>query len=120
MTADLKKAYTIKRFVFDQKYGAAGGNAKQVKFDWRQKNGGGAPQSTTITVYDFFQRQYNITLQYWQLPLIETEKDGHFPMEVCTLIPNQKYMYKLSPDQVCSFSLPIDCFIADYCSRLLP
>jgi eukaryotic translation initiation factor 2C len=120
MTADLKKAYTIKRFVFDPKYGPTGGNAKQITFDWRNKNGGGSSQAQTISVYDFFQRQYNITLQHWQLPLIETQRDGYFPMEVCTLVPNQKYMFKLSPDQVSFISLPLDCLHADCCTRLLP
>ncbi|TVY52417.1 Protein argonaute [Lachnellula cervina] len=95
-----KKAYTIKRFVFDVKYGAAGGNAKMVTFPWKQKNAAGVVTSTTeISVYDFFSQHYNMHLKFWQLPLIETQRDGYFPMEQCTLIPNQKYMFKLNPDQ---------------------
>jgi len=33
------------------------------------------------------------------LPLIETSRDGMFPMECAVLLPNQKYQYKLSADQ---------------------
>lgn len=91
---DQKKPLAIKRFVFDAKYGAEGGNAKQVKFTLRDAN-------EPISVYDYFRQQYQINIQYWQLPLIETEKAGYFPMELCTLVANQKYVYKLSPDQVC-------------------
>ncbi|TVY30849.1 Protein argonaute [Lachnellula hyalina] len=99
-TALQKKAYSIKRFVFNASYGAAGGNAKAVSFPLKQKNAAGVVTNTVdISVYDFFKQHYGIHLQYWYLPLIETERDGYFPMEVCTLVANQKYVYKLSPDQ---------------------
>ena len=115
-----KKAYSIKRFVFNASYGAAGGNAKAVSFPLKQKNAAGVVTNTVdISVYDFFKQHYGIHLQYWYLPLIETERDGYFPMEVCTLVANQKYMYKLSPDQVRSFSIPPDFLDADSCIRLL-
>ncbi|TVY80632.1 Protein argonaute [Lachnellula suecica] len=97
--ADQMKQYTIKKLVFDQKYGPGGGNAKNVKFDWKLKNSGNPPKVQNISVYDFFKKQYNIDIQHWQLPLIETARDGYFPMELCTLVANQKYQYKLSPDQ---------------------
>lgn len=58
--------------------------------------------SKDTTLYDYFRRKYNIALEYWYLPLIETEKVGFFPMEVCTLIPNQRFMYKLGPEQTAS------------------
>ena len=95
-----KKEYVIKRFTWndkDPKYAKEGVNAKNCTF----KDRDGREQS----VFSYFQAKYNVTLQFWQLPLIETEKAGFFPMELCTLIPNQKYQYKLSPEQVNFLSL---------------
>jgi len=40
-------------------------------------------------------RTYNVRLEFWFLPLIETTRDGYFPMEVAYLIPNQRYQYKM-------------------------
>lgn len=73
-----------------------------VTFPLRKPN---STDTEEISVYDFFKRQYNYTIQLPNLPLIETERDGMFPMEVCTLIPNQAYKFKLSPDQVCITTL---------------
>lgn len=89
--------------MFDQAYKERGGNAKEVIFEW--KNKANPSQVRKISVYDFFKEQYRITIQHWQLPLIETQRDGFFPMELCTLVANQKYQYKLSPDQVSFFFL---------------
>ncbi|TLD33673.1 hypothetical protein PspLS_00928, partial [Pyricularia sp. CBS 133598] len=89
-TAD-HKIYTLKRFSFDPSYGEEGSNAKTVKFSKRD--------GTTISVYDHFQKQYNVRLNHWKLPLIETTRDGFFPMEVCTVELYQRYNYKLDPDQ---------------------
>jgi eukaryotic translation initiation factor 2C len=54
---------------------------------------------TEISVYDYFVKTYDIHLDRWYLPLVETTKDGLFPMELCMVAPNQRYMYKLSSDQ---------------------
>jgi eukaryotic translation initiation factor 2C len=59
------------------------------------------PTDRDITVYDYFYERYKIRLEYPYLPLVQTTRDGFFPMEVCVLKPNQKYMYKLNPVQVC-------------------
>lgn len=53
-----------------------------------------------MSVYKYFDKKYGMLLEQWQLPLIQTEKDGWFPMEVCVLESNQRYQYKLNPDQV--------------------
>lgn len=55
-----------------------------------------------ISVYEYFKQKYNINLVHWWAPLIETERAGFFPMEVCTLLPNQKYQFKLNPNQTAS------------------
>lgn len=91
------KIYTIKGFCFDQRWGAQGGTAKNVKFEQRKPNG----ESEEISVYDYFKKQYGIDLLFHYLPLVKTEKDGTFPMEVCHLLENQQYKYKTDPEQVC-------------------
>lgn len=98
----------IKKFTYDKdmKFAKEGVNAKnyffdQVNYDLPE----GHPQrKKSISIYDYFRQKYNVTLQYWNLPLVETTRAGCFPMEMCELLPNQKYMYKLSPDQV---SIPL-------------
>jgi hypothetical protein len=76
-------------------------HAKNYYFDWKQRNGNNVTV-TNISVYDYFLQKYNVRLEFWNLPLIETTRDGFFPMEVCILNPNQRYQYKLSPDQTAS------------------
>jgi eukaryotic translation initiation factor 2C len=93
------KTYTIKDFCFDQKYGPEGGHAKNVKFMLKDKKRPDAPPVET-SVYDYFKRQYNIDLEFWYLPLVKTERDGTFPMEVCHILENQTYKYKTDPEQV--------------------
>jgi eukaryotic translation initiation factor 2C len=65
----------------------------------RDKNNPEA-EPTEISVYDYFVKQYNIRLQHWYLPLVKTEKDGTFPMEVCDILSHQIYKYKLDGDEV--------------------
>lgn len=65
----------------------------------RDKNNPNA-EPTEISVYDYFVKQYNIRLQHWHLPLVKTEKDGTFPMEVCNVLSHQVYKYKLDSDEV--------------------
>ncbi|QSZ31114.1 hypothetical protein DSL72_000677 [Monilinia vaccinii-corymbosi] len=92
-----KKVYTIKRFTFSnhEQYSKTGLNAKNHFF---------TPKDTgkETSVYEYFKYKYNINLQYWWAPLIETERAGFFPMEVCTLLPNQKYQFKLDSNQTAS------------------
>lgn len=85
------KTYTIKRFVFDTKYGMEGANARNYTF--KKKDG------TEFTVAQYFLRQYNIRLQYWEWPLIETTRDGVFPMDVVIMKPWQRYNFKLDAEQ---------------------
>jgi eukaryotic translation initiation factor 2C len=67
-------------------------------FEWKQRNGANIT-TKQISIYDYFVQKYNIRLEFWNLPLIETTRDGLFPMEVCAIEPNQRYQYKLGPDQ---------------------
>ncbi|PBP20017.1 eukaryotic translation initiation factor-like protein 2C 2 [Diplocarpon rosae] len=99
---DDKKIYTIKKFSFEKadSYSKTGANAKTTSFKYKDPKNNF--KEVDLTVYDFFKKVYNIDLQYWYLPLVVTEKAGMFPMELCTLVPNQRYNYKLSPEQTAS------------------
>ena len=108
----------IKRFTFDgnAKYAREGVHAKNHFFDWKQRNGNNVT-TTKISVYDYFVKKYNVRLEFWYLPLIETTREGFFPMELCIINPNQRYQYKLSPDQTTSmikFAVTVGIFILDY------
>ncbi|EKD12356.1 piwi domain-containing protein [Drepanopeziza brunnea f. sp. 'multigermtubi' MB_m1] len=96
---DDHKQYTIKRFTFEKgdAYAKTGAHARNTRFKYKDPKNNYA--LVDITVDEFFKRVYNIDLQYWWLPLVETAKAGLFPMELCTLVPNQRYNYKLSPEQ---------------------
>ncbi|KAH7370050.1 Piwi domain-containing protein [Rhexocercosporidium sp. MPI-PUGE-AT-0058] len=95
---DDKKEYAIKKFTFEkgEAFSRTGAHAKNTHFKFRDRVTGA---ETEVTVFEYFKRTYNIELQFWWLPLIITERHGMFPMELCTLSPNQRYNFKLSPDQ---------------------
>lgn len=68
-------------------------DAKEYTFPVRDKQTG---EITTTNVYDYFLRKYDIRLQRWKTPLIQTTKKGVvFPMEVVMVSPNQRYPFKL-------------------------
>ena len=92
------KEYVIKSFTFNNGAGFAkeGVHSKNHVFKYFDKT---TNSEREISVFDYFRQRYNITLNYWMLPLIETSRDGMFPMECAVLLPNQKYQYKLSADQ---------------------
>jgi eukaryotic translation initiation factor 2C len=81
------------------KYAADGVHSKNYTFKFKDRQNN---TERDITVYDYFQERYNIRLQFPMLPLVMTTRDGVFPMEVCSLVANQKYPYKLSPEQTAS------------------
>jgi eukaryotic translation initiation factor 2C len=91
------KVYKVNRIIFDEKYGAKGADSFSVTFD-RKENGKVEPN---VTIYDHWMQKYG-RLGYPDLPLIETTRNGIFPMEVCKLIDFQRYSYKLDPDQTSS------------------
>lgn len=76
-------------------------HAKNTTFMLKEKSGNNVT-TREITIYDYFVYKYNIRLEFWFLPLIETTRDGLFPMELCTINANQRFQYKLSPDQTAS------------------
>ena len=73
-------------------------NAKDHKFDVTDKATG---KTTNMSVYEYFWKKYNIILEHWWLPLVQTQKPGIlFPMELCVMCIGQRYPYKLNSDQV--------------------
>ncbi|KAJ0318728.1 hypothetical protein Brms1b_004217 [Colletotrichum noveboracense] len=87
---DWAKVYVIKAIAFGQEYGERGATANNIKFT---NNG------EEMTVAEYFQKTYGFKLQFPNWPLIETQKAGFFPMEVCIIKPMQRYPYKLGPDE---------------------
>ena len=88
--------YTIKGFTWS-KSSREGAHAKNTEFTLKAKDG---KPERTISVFDYYKETYNITLNYWFLPLVDTPRNGYIPMELCTLLPNQRYQFKMSPEQV--------------------
>lgn len=77
-------AYVIKDFVFT--------SARDEKFE---KDG------KMISIYDYFLREFNVRLQYPDLPLVKMTrgKNTLLPMEVLKLKGNQRYSFKLDERQ---------------------
>ncbi|KAI1851294.1 hypothetical protein JX266_003369 [Neoarthrinium moseri] len=90
------RAYKVKRVIFDKKYGQKGGDSYNVTFAAKNKKTG--EFAAPISIYDYWKKKYG-RLGYPDLPIIETERDGLFPMEVCKLDNFQRYAYKLDPEQ---------------------
>ena len=76
--------------------------AKTYKFDVHNRE---TNKTTMTSLFDYYMTKYGIRLDYWYLPLIETQKEGTlFPMEVCNMCIGQRYPYKLNENQVSSCS----------------
>jgi len=89
-----RRTHTFKELAFKQEYGSQGMTARTYKFDYQGK---------TVTLEEYYWRRYQIRLQCANLPLVATnKKDTYFPMELCQILPNQRYNYKLTADQTSS------------------
>ncbi|KAK9988747.1 hypothetical protein SO802_028986 [Lithocarpus litseifolius] len=82
--------------------GLSDSRCKDQLFDMRVKNGDGANkgQTVSITVYDYFRQHYNIQLQWSAyMPCVDVgkpERPKYLPLELCRLIPDQRYTKALS------------------------
>lgn len=73
-------------------------NAKTHVFEVLNKTTGIREKTN---VFAYYQKRYNVRIDKWQLPLLETQKrDVLFPMELAIMAPAQKYPYKLNEKQV--------------------
>lgn len=62
----------------------------------REQKKNGAP----INLFQYYQKKYNVYLQYPDLPVVQTTKKRVvFPMELCGMMPGQRYPYKLNEQQ---------------------
>ena len=56
-----------------------------------------------MSIFDYFLQTYNVRLAQPMLPVVETmTRNVAFPMEVCQLIPSQRYPFKLDDVQTAS------------------
>ncbi len=84
------KQWIIKGFTLE--------NAKERLIDIHKQ--GTKEFERKVSIYDYFRQKYNVTLQFWQLPLVEmTKKSVLYPMEFLHLVENQRYMTKLDETQ---------------------
>ncbi|KAH0537257.1 hypothetical protein FGG08_005919 [Glutinoglossum americanum] len=70
--------------------------ALTFRFDVREKATGKVLETN---VKDYFLRKYQISLRHPDLPLVKAGRSGMFPMELCTIAENQRYPFKLGPEQ---------------------
>ncbi|KAJ1773365.1 hypothetical protein IW140_000965 [Coemansia sp. RSA 1813] len=66
-------------------------------FEWEDPTRPGSPEMVTIAQY--YQRRYNIKLQYPFLPGLVGRKNAVFPIELCDIGENQRYKGKLNDKQ---------------------
>lgn len=91
------KVYTIKAVIWNSaQYGTEGAHSKTITFDKKNRDNG---TTKRITIFQYFLEQYNIRLQYPNLPILETTKGALFPFEVCNIASHQRYLFKLDPQQ---------------------
>lgn len=73
-------------------------NAYNWKFDYKDRVTG---ETSRMSIFDYFKKTYNIFLEWPTLPIVETaRKNVAFPMEVCHVLPGQRYPYKCDEQQV--------------------
>ena len=73
-------------------------NAREYTFDLKDRRTNTVIPNTSI--FEYYQRRYDIYLEYPDAPLVETTKKGVvYPMELCVLAPSQRYPYKLNDEQ---------------------
>ncbi|KAJ1943853.1 hypothetical protein FBU59_002779 [Linderina macrospora] len=66
-------------------------------FAWEDPNEPGRVEN--IAISEYYQRRYNIRLQYPFLPGIIGRKNAVFPIELCEVVDNQRYSGKLDDQQ---------------------
>ncbi|KAF8759230.1 hypothetical protein HU200_010260 [Digitaria exilis] len=62
-----------------------------------------SPSGATHTVIDYFKKRYNLELKFQFLPCLDVgskKKSVYIPIEVCKIVPRQRYQKKLDDSQV--------------------
>ncbi|KAH1338083.1 hypothetical protein KXX67_000930 [Aspergillus fumigatus] len=77
--------------------GLLNANARQYTIEIKDKATG---KTQKMSVEAYFKRKYNLTLNYWELPMVEMTKKGVvYPMEVLTIHGLHRYPWKLNEYQ---------------------
>ncbi|KAI4257471.1 MAG: hypothetical protein LQ352_001635 [Teloschistes flavicans] len=72
-------------------------NMPSREFKFRPWNPATGEEDPEISMPDYYYKKYNIWLQWPLLPVVQTtKKNVCFPMEICNMIPGQRYPYKLN------------------------
>ncbi|KAL8688577.1 MAG: hypothetical protein Q9218_005546 [Villophora microphyllina] len=72
--------------------------AREYKFALFDKATGKA--GAEVSLAEYYLKRYNVYLRYPLLPVVQTTKKRVvFPMELCNMIPGQRYPYKLNEGQ---------------------
>lgn len=72
-------------------------NAREWKIDVRDPATGTSEQ---MSIEAYFKRKYNLTLDHWDLPLVELTKKGVvYPLELLTIHGLNRYLWKLNEYQ---------------------
>ncbi|ROT35771.1 argonaute [Sodiomyces alkalinus F11] len=87
-----ERQYRILTFEFAEKYREEGATARNVMIPNRDGNG-------TISILEYFKKQYGYNIKCPDFPLILTSKAGLFPIDVCNVSPMQRFPFKLGPDE---------------------
>ncbi|KAI0195050.1 Piwi domain-containing protein [Astrocystis sublimbata] len=90
-----EKMYTVKRFIFEEKYGREGAHAQNVEFGKKMPDG----SIKNVTVWQHYLEAREIRLRLPGLPIIESTRGGLFPMELCNVADFQRYPFKLDSAQ---------------------
>eukprot|EP00795_Rhopilema_esculentum_P001647 gene1647-16114_t len=78
--------------------GIAKESSEEIKFDLEQEG----KKTRRISVAEYFKTTYNMVLRFPKLPCLKAGSDKkvvHLPMEVCTIVPGQRCVKKLSEGQ---------------------
>ncbi|KAI2467323.1 Piwi-domain-containing protein [Annulohypoxylon bovei var. microspora] len=89
------RIYTIKRFVFDPKHGTSGSNARNVTFMKKMDDG----TEKAVTLEEHYRKRWGFILEWPRFPIVETPQGHLFPMELCNVVPHQRYNFRLNPQQ---------------------
>ena len=69
-----------------------GQNAKEATFEQTNHTTG---EVRTISVNDYFGQQYRFRLRAPELPIVKTQRGQLYPMEICKVVPGERYPFKI-------------------------
>lgn len=93
-------------------------NAIETRFEEKVGDDESVTQSTSVS--DYFERKYNIKLQFPRLPLAST-RFGEFPLEVCFSADGERYKEVLQGQETADFIKYVLCFcMGFYNANMIP